>query len=369
MAFLLGLPFVISALRDAWLAFLNLFRWVWFTFLSYSTLSFYLKPDTSDSYMTRYQYWLCQFGGCTSIALWWTQMAHPLQPRHQCGGQGLNYCSHRLLFPPLSFREARTGNASSTLWASGRNSSPAPSAARLSCCQSLLPVCDQSYYDFSKVVDLFRILKSAGSPFQEVHCNGAVAVWITRYLLGVVLPVMLFAFHKDEILFTQNNACRWLFVGWLLCWYSFGLGLSFKHNVETIRFRQICLSFHICSEGTDLDCFMWADTRVLHFLDSPLWYSHSSSGVLLLSLDLYLHSFRKTPNSLQEMQHWNIFSTVNIPHLIVRVHIVWYLAIERWNVSDFPLPWPMFLFWLNASQQQKWNSVLFRGYTDIDNIF
>lgn len=195
------------------------------------------------------------------------------------------------------------------------------------------------------------------------------AVWITRYLLGVVLPVMLFAFHKDEILFTQNNACRWLFVGWLLCWYSSGLGLSFKHNVETIRFRQICLSFHICSEGTALDCFMWADTRVLHFLHSPLWYSHSSFGVLLLSLDLYLHSFRKTPNSLQEMQHWNIFSTVNIPHLIVRVHIVWYSAIERWNVSDFPLPWPMFLFWLNASQQQKWNSVLFRGYTDIDNIF
>lgn len=58
-----------------------------------------------------------------------------------------------------------------------------------------------------------------------------------------------------------------------------------------------------------------------------------------------------------------------VPRLIVRVHIVWFLPIESWNVSDFPLPWPMFLFWLNASQQQKWNTVLFRGYTDIDNIF
>lgn len=65
------------------------------------------------------------------------------------------------------------------------------------------------------VVNLFGIIKSAGSPFQEVHYNGDYsqllsAMWITHYLLGVILPVMLFAFHKEEILFTQNNACRWL---------------------------------------------------------------------------------------------------------------------------------------------------------------
>lgn len=67
-------------------------------------------------------------------------------------------------------------------------------------------------------------------------------------------------------------------------------------------------------------------------------------------------------NFSQEMQQQNI-------SLIFRVHIVWFLPIESWNVSDFPLLWPLFLFWLIALQQQKLNTVFFRGYIDIDNIF
>lgn len=42
-------------------------------------------------------------------------------------------------------------------------------------------------------------------------------------------------------------------------------------------------------------------------------------------------------NLSQEMQQQNISSTVNVPRLIFRVHIVWFLPIESWNVSDFPL--------------------------------
>lgn len=84
---------------------------------------------------------------CIPRLLRWIVMACPLQPRHQWGGQGLNYSYYRLLFPPLPFREARTGNASSTLWAPGRNSSPILSAVTMASHQLLLPLCEWSYYN------------------------------------------------------------------------------------------------------------------------------------------------------------------------------------------------------------------------------
>lgn len=65
-----------------------------------------------------------------------------MQPRHHWGGQGLNYSFYRLLFPPLPFRGAGTGNASSSRWTSERNSSSIMSAEMMASYQSLHPFCE-----------------------------------------------------------------------------------------------------------------------------------------------------------------------------------------------------------------------------------